>query len=755
MRTGHIFDINVALLGMLSAVGCAVGVGDSMGDGTTEGIGETDQVESTEQPLVKTDPVWPKSTVSLCWDHVRMSGPDDSLNGGETYNGDTWIDPEKSPDFPTLRDIYEKAARERWGLALSVSFSILAKCPWNNAAERAAKHTELVNASKSLFAIRLYNTQGSSWNSVAGFHAGVNDIVYATDYGFDLLPGSALHEFGHTLGFHHEFSRKDYPTGTSCGDWPAFSTDFLHTPPDVNSVMNRGYCNNDHSDLSFWDVQGARLAYNYVTPHPYAFPFWAATGSHYAFWGEDWAPYGQTKMHCAPSDAVIGLSADASSGQARFGLCATNGWSENVNTQKPLPFNLLTDPLATPQTTVDATAEHGRGSDWDWGYVKADCPVDHVLTGIAQYGDGRLHLLRCTKLNTALYAESSACYRRILANSSSGLYGTNWDTYKSECSPGDYAIGVSHNVNGVSMHAINCCSVKVAKSPIRNDYDRDGRSDLVRYRPSNGTWYVRPATRKSDVTKVFGTSTDRPVPGDYDGDGRMDFAYYRPSDGTWHVLPSSGGAERVTQWGISADVTVAADYDGDGKTDYAVYRPAEANWFVIPSGGGATRTMWFGDATVIPTPGDYDGDGKADYAFFRPSEAKWYVRASTGGFDRVTQFGKPTDVPAPGDYDGDGKTDCAFYRPSEKRIYAHLSAGGADMAMGIGTDVGSGSACRPVPADYDGDGKTDLACYNTSTGKWYVRGSLTNAPGGLTPAQVTIEQFGSSTDLTPVSNAVR
>ncbi len=266
----------------------------------------------------------------------------------------------------------------------------------------------------------------------------------------------------------------------------------------------------------------------------------------------------------------------------------------------------------------------------------------------------------------------------------------------------------------------------------KNDFDLDGKTDVVIYRGDTGAWYVIPSSGAAPYGVGWGGDpTDVPTPGDYDGDGKTDIAVYRSSNGGWYVIPSSGAAPYGIGWGGEAtDVPVAGDYDGDGKSDVAVYRTDTGAWYVIPSSGAEPYGIgWGGDVTDVPVPGDYDGDGKTDPAVYRGSLGAWYVLPSSGATPYgVAWGGDPNDIPVPGDYDGDRLTDIAVYRPTSltniMNWYIIPSSGRLPFAY----QLGGGLDDFPVSGDFDKDGIDDVAIYNRLTGIWVIAPSGTGIP---------------------------
>jgi hypothetical protein len=271
-----------------------------------------------------------------------------------------------------------------------------------------------------------------------------------------------------------------------------------------------------------------------------------------------------------------------------------------------------------------------------------------------------------------------------------------------------------YNVVNATINTTQAQFLIIDDEFVANDFDRDGKTDVAVFRPSDSKWYFLFSSNNNFSATQYGLGTDLPVSGDYNGDGRTDIAVFRPSSGGWYTTVPN----RSQIWGSNGDLPVHGDYDNDGRIDVAVFRPSTSTWYIQLSSNNSFKFVQFGLETDKPVPADYDGDGKTDIAVFRPENGTWYIlRSSDNGFVGL-QFGIAADKPVAADYDGDGRADIAVFR--DGNWYVSRSSDNGFMAFQWGT-----AGDKPVPGNYDGDDKSDFAVYRD--GIWYIWQSSTSS----------------------------
>lgn len=198
-------------------------------DGSPPAEGDPDDLASIASPLYRTGALWPNGEVRTCWAAASMAA-----------------------QFATQREQVQNQAENSWARVARIRFVGWQQCPANP---------------QGVVRITI-DTSGTGHAGMIGFPGanGVADMTLGTgraDFATGLIP----HEFGHTLGFAHEFARNDFmddPAGScraAAGGGKIGGGDTLGTPPDRGSIMvATGYCHNN-ANLGIWDVIGAQRAY--------------------------------------------------------------------------------------------------------------------------------------------------------------------------------------------------------------------------------------------------------------------------------------------------------------------------------------------------------------------------------------------------------------------------------------------------------------------------------------------------------------
>ena len=301
--------------------------------------------------------------------------------------------------------------------------------------------------------------------------------------------------------------------------------------------------------------------------------------------------------------------------------------------------------------------------------------------------------------------------------------------------------------------------VKPATTPF--DFDGDGRTDFRVLRTSENGYYVLNSVNGNITFNSFaGTGTLSSVADDYDGDGRSDLVSFFTEGTTrvWRILQTATNTVREERFGTTAatDQVLPSDYDGDGKTDIAIFRRTTGVWYILRSTDGQTQAEVYGVSTApndIGAVGDFDKDGKSDLTVIRGGAnfINWFTRRSSDGQTQVVGFGGSTApagdtifAAAQVDIDGDGAQDHTIVRDSNGTattggtytVYIRRSSDGQQFSLPYGLDT---DALRF--GDYDGDGKTDIVARRTENGiyNWYVYQSSN--------AQVRVVSFGGTGDL--------
>ena len=258
------------------------------------------------------------------------------------------------------------------------------------------------------------------------------------------------------------------------------------------------------------------------------------------------------------------------------------------------------------------------------------------------------------------------------------------------------------------------------------DFDGDGRRDLAMFYPETGVWNIRNSATGVVTGYIWGgQAEDIPVPADVIDDARPELIYWRPSNGTWYIRRWDGSSFTVN-WGWPGDIPVPGNYAGvaGGKAQLAVVRKpamsgaALARWFLLsPDRTTSTMVEW-GDNRDAFLTADIDNNGRDDLISFRSSDGQWLIHHMGPGTPRTITFGQNGDIPLT--YRSGGRTHLATWRPSDFRfrrfnVVTNSPVSGSILLGGYG-DI-------PRAADIGGTaGNDEFIVWSPRTETWHVSG---------------------------------
>ncbi len=178
--------------------------------------------------LFFTYPKWPNGVVPVCWTAASQARTDFAMRSAQV----------------------RRIAESSWPMVANVRFTGWGGCPANTGG------------------MLTINLEDNNFGSATGGYYGTNtthNMRLGVQRG-DFLGGLIPHEFGHVLGFQHEFDRADFQgEGGSCeGNNTSGGPNnerYVETPADRESIMaSTGYCQTN-ANLSEWDIVGVQVVY--------------------------------------------------------------------------------------------------------------------------------------------------------------------------------------------------------------------------------------------------------------------------------------------------------------------------------------------------------------------------------------------------------------------------------------------------------------------------------------------------------------
>jgi len=291
--------------------------------------------------------------------------------------------------------------------------------------------------------------------------------------------------------------------------------------------------------------------------------------------------------------------------------------------------------------------------------------------------------------------------------------------------------------------------VKMGRATVPNDFNGDGKSDLLWHNIASGAntvWLM------NGLAVGAGSGASQGLPdvnwriagiGDFSGDGKADILWRHGVTGG-NALWTMNGKTRLSaaavrgvgvgNWAIAG----TGDFNGDGKADI-LWRNAVTGGNVVWLMNGSTVL------TAAPTSGvsggnwkvggigDFNGDAKSDILWHNIASGAntvWLMNGTAVGAGSGASQGLPTvswKIAGVGDFNADGKADILWRNSVSGGNALWTMNGKARLSAVAVRGVGVGNWGIAKLGDYNGDGKLDILWRNAASGGnviWLMNGSV-------------------------------
>jgi FG-GAP-like repeat len=312
----------------------------------------------------------------------------------------------------------------------------------------------------------------------------------------------------------------------------------------------------------------------------------------------------------------------------------------------------------------------------------------------------------------------------------------NWVTYDVGAAGAPNTIATPGEANtGQDLSSLRV--ITPATQPVRNDFNGDGKSDLL-WRSTGGDTYIYHLNSfsVSPEGSVRNVTTDWNVAGtgDFNSDGKSDIVWRNSNSGEAYIYQQNGLT--VIAEGslglIPANITISAvaDFNGDGISEILCRDNSNGNVLLSNVNGfslspaSVVRNVSL-DWQIAGT-GDFNGDNNADVLWRNSNTGDVYTYLMNGTAvigEGIVRNAVTSDWAIEGvdDFDGNGKDDILWRNSNSGTVYGYLMDGISIASEGvIGTvPVASGWDISGT-GDINGDSKGDVLWRNSGSGDVYA-----------------------------------